>query len=183
MTAQIVKVSVQDEAIREQMAEILTIAFRRRWPESWPDMASARREVEQILSDGFALAAQGGDGRVTGWVGGLPEYDGRVVELHPICVRPELQGRGIGRLLVAAFEAEARARGALTATLGSDDVDGSTTLSFVDLYDDLPARIAGIQDRKRHPFRFYEKLGYKITGVVPDANGPGKPDIFLSKRL
>ncbi|MEN9564723.1 MAG: hypothetical protein RIR73_2967, partial [Chloroflexota bacterium] len=27
------------------------------------------------------------------------------------------------------------------------------------------------------------KMGYVITGVVPDANGLGKPDIMMSKRI
>jgi hypothetical protein len=26
-------------------------------------------------------------------------------------------------------------------------------------------------------------MGYTITGVVPDANGIGKPDILMSKRI
>jgi hypothetical protein len=26
-------------------------------------------------------------------------------------------------------------------------------------------------------------MGYVITGVVPDANGRGKPDIIMSKRV
>ena len=25
------------------------------------------------------------------------------------------------------------------------------------------------------------RLGYVVTGVMPDANGPGKPDIYMSK--
>jgi len=36
---------------------------------------------------------------------------------------------------------------------------------------------------KGHPFEFYQKQGYVITGVVPDANGVGKPDILMSKRV
>ena len=27
------------------------------------------------------------------------------------------------------------------------------------------------------------KLGYVVTGVMPDANGRGRPDIYLSKAL
>jgi hypothetical protein len=36
---------------------------------------------------------------------------------------------------------------------------------------------------RMHPFLFYRKLGYVVTGVMPDANGRGRPDIFMSKRL
>ena len=58
-----------------------------------------------------------------------------------------------------------------------------TTLSNVDLYADVPGYIANIRNLKGHPYEFYQKLGYTITGVVPDANGIGKPDILMSKRL
>ena len=30
---------------------------------------------------------------------------------------------------------------------------------------------------------FYQKLGYEIVGLIPDANGPGKPDIMMARRL
>ena len=59
-----------------------------------------------------------------------------------------------------------------------------TSLSGVDLYNDVPRNIGELRDLGRHhPFLFYRKLGYIVTGVMPDANGPGRPDIYMSKRL
>ena len=93
------------------------------------------------------------------------------------------QGRGIGRALVADLEAQVRARGALTLWLGTDDEDDMTSLSGVDLYDDLPGQLAAIRNLKGHPFDFYRKCGFVVAGVVPDANGRGKPDILMAKRV
>ncbi len=99
-------------------------------------------------------------------------------------VRSGFRRRGIGRVLVAVFESEAHARGALTATLGTDDNTGMTSLAGVDLYSDLTRHLAEIRDLGgAHPFGFYLKIGYAITGVMPDANGLGRPDIYMSKRL
>ena len=67
--------------------------------------------------------------------------------------------------------------------LGTDDEDGMTTLSLVNLYSDIPGRIANVKNLKRHPYEFYQKLGFRIVGVLPDANGPGKPDIYMAKSL
>ena len=58
-----------------------------------------------------------------------------------------------------------------------------TSLSNVNLYENLLERIRDIKNFKGHPYEFYLKLGYKIIGVIPDANGLGKPDIFLGKRV
>ena len=136
-----------------------------------------------VLREGFARAALDRN-TLLGWIGGLPEYAGRVWELHPMVVRRDHRRQGIGRALVEAFEAEVRRRGGLTATLGTDDDAGMTSLADTDLYDDVPRHIAAIKDLGRnHPFLFYRKLGYVVTGVVPDANGRGRPDIYMSKRV
>ena len=34
-----------------------------------------------------------------------------------------------------------------------------------------------------HPYSFYQQQGYSIIGVMPDANGRGKPDIIMGKRV
>jgi aminoglycoside 6'-N-acetyltransferase I len=167
--------------ILEQAAAMLVDEFAE--PSGWPTLELARAEVASVLQEGFACAVL--EGRVLlGWVGGLPEYGGRVWELHPMVVRLSYRRRGIGRELAAAFEAEARNRGGLTATLGTDDDSGMTSLADIDLYENIPRHIEELRDLGRaHPFLFYRKLGYVVTGVMPDANGRGRPDIYMSKRL
>lgn len=99
-------------------------------------------------------------------------------------VHRQYRNRGIGRTLVKLFESEAAKRGALTLTLGTDDNFGMTSLSGVDLYTDLPRYLAELRDLGRgHPFLFYQKLGFVVSGVMPDANGVGRPDIYMSKRV
>jgi aminoglycoside 6'-N-acetyltransferase I len=70
-----------------------------------------------------------------------------------------------------------------TIFLGTDDEDGMTSLSGVELYPDIPAAIAGVMNHNRHPYEFYQKLGFVIVGVLPDANGPGRPDIYMAKKV
>ena len=177
----IVDLAVQPLDVRTQAAAILTEAFPDE--DGWPTIELGLAEIDWVAKDGFVLAAVE-DGQVLGWIGGLPEYRGKVWELHPLVVAKERRLRGIGRALVAAFENEARRRGGFTATLGSDDLDGMTSLSHTDLYRDVPGHISGLRDLgRRHPFLFYRRLGYVVTGVMPDANGRGRPDIYMSKAL
>ena len=177
----IVDLATQPEGMREQAAILLVDHFE--GPLGWPNLESAREEVGRVLHEGFAIAMVE-SGNLLGWVGGLPEYHGRVWELHPMVVHSSFRLQGIGRALVSAFETEACARGALTVTLGTDDNTSMTSLAGVDLYDDLTGRLADIHDLGRgHPFGFYLKVGFVVTGVMPDANGPGRPDIYMSKRV
>src|ERR687885_234811 len=55
--------------------------------------------------------------------------------------------------------------------------------SFVNLYPDVFEHIAKIRNLRGHPYEFYQKCGFVIVGVVPDANGLGKPDIYMAKRI
>jgi aminoglycoside 6'-N-acetyltransferase I len=178
-----------DDAI-EQAAGILISAFHEHAPIAWATMDDALEEVRDMLNPAKiarvavdAVDVDSGRSTIVGLIGGAPQYDGRVWELHPLAVRPDRQKQGIGRLLIQDFEMRVKAHGALTIILGSDDEDNMTTLSGVDLYDNLWERIAHIRNLKRHPYEFYEKCGYTIVGVVPDANGWGKPDIIMGKRI
>ena len=168
----------------DQTAQLLHEVFREHWPEAWPDIASARKEVEESFGRGrLSRVAIEEDGKVLGWIGGIEMYDGRVWELHPLVVRPDAQGQGIGRALVKDLEARVQERGGLTLWLGTDDEDDQTSLAGVDLYPDVFSHLAQIKNLRRHPYEFYQKLGFVIVGVMPDANGFGKPDIFMAKRV
>lgn len=163
---------------------MLLLCFRDNYPEAWPDQEAALQEVQEALQDEhICLGAFGDDEQLLGWIGGQSSYHGRVWELHPLAVHPSWQLRGIGRRLVADFEDQVSQRGGLTILVGTDDENGMTSLSGIDLYPDLWEQIANLRNLRRHPYEFYQKLGYTITGVIPDANGLGKPDILMAKRV
>ncbi len=181
---QIVDLRPDDERAIQQAATLLVEGFKEHWPDAWPDMETALEEVRRALEpDKICRAAIDDDGAVLGWIGGLSGYGGKVWELHPLVVAPEHQGKGIGRALVADLERLVRDRGGLTLQLGSDDVDNMTTLGGVDLYPNVLEHLAGLRNLRRHPYEFYRKLGFAVVGVVPDANGFGKPDILMAKRV
>jgi len=183
MAVLLVDLTAANPAHIVQAAKILTEAFATNWPDSWATPDEALAEVGEMLAEGRVARAALEDGVVVGWIGGIPAYDGHVWELHPLAVRPDRQGRGIGSLLVRDFEAQVKSRGGLTIQLGTDDEDEMTSLSGADLYDQLWEKIREIQNLKGHPYTFYQKLGYTIIGVMPDANGRGKPDIYMGKRV
>jgi len=180
----IISLHPDDRATIRQAAVLLVESFREHWPDAWPDMDGALKEVQESLGVGrVSRAAVDEKGRVLGWIGGISQYDGQVWELHPLVVHPDHRGKGIGRALVADLEERVRERGGLTLWVGTDDEDNMTTLSGVDLYPHVLEHLAKIRNLRGHPYEFYQKLGFVIVGVMPDANGVGKPDIYLAKRV
>lgn len=156
---------------------------------SWETLQAARDEVRESFGPGrLSLVARGETGEVVGWIGGIREY-ARVWELHPLAVAPSWQRGGIGRALVAALETRVAAEGALVLHLGTDDERGPafpagrTSLFGVDLYPDPLKHLRTIRNLRGHPYEFYLRCGFSITGVVPDASGIGEPDILMAKRV
>ena len=167
-----------------QAASLLLACFAENWPEAWPDLDAATQEVIEACQDGhICRAACDTDGQIIGWIAGQSRYRGRVWELHPMAVHPRYQSQGIGRALVSDFEEQVRQRGGQTILLGTDDESGMTSLSGVELYPHVWEHIEKIRNLRRHPYEFYQKVGFHIVGVIPDANGRGKPDILMAKRL
>ena len=184
LEVQIISLSPDDERTIEQVAALLIEGFKAHAPHAWPHMAAALEEVRDFFgADRISRIAVDKGGEIIGWIGGQSHYDGNVWELHPLVVKPNRQGSGIGRQLVCDLEDIVRKRGGLTIWVGTDDEDNMTTLAEVDLYPNVLDHLAQIRNLRRHPYEFYQKLGFVIAGVMPDANGRGKPDIFLAKRV
>ena len=162
---------------RQGAADLLREAF----PHCYSDCAE--EEVQTCLEpDRIALIAVESD-RVIGFIGAIPQYGVTGWELHPLVVLATCQNTGIGSQLIQALESEVVSRGGLTIYLGTDDEFGKTSLSQTDLFEDTFPKIEAIRNLNRHPYEFYQKMGYRIVGVIPDANGMGKPDIWMAKRI
>ncbi len=175
----IVDLSPDKPALLEQAAELLVD----RMPEGWPTMAEAREHVREMLDPARIARGYVRGPRLLGWVGGLEHYPDHIWELHPLVVHREHERRGVGRTLVADLEDRVRDLGIHTMFVGTDDELGQTNLGGVDLYPDVLARLTALVNLRDHPVGFYQRLGYSIIGVMPDANGFGKPDILLARRL
>lgn len=170
--------------VHRQTATLLVREFAADFPTAWPTYDDAWAEVVAFFTpERVARVALDSTDQVIGWIGGLPRYKGRAWELHPLVVRSDRQGRGIGRALVADLEERVRERGAFTLWLGSDDENCRTSLGGIDLYPNVLEHALRIRNLRGHPYEFYQRLGFVIVGVMPDVNGPGKPDIYMAKRV
>jgi len=173
------------EEARDQAARLLVEGFKEMAPNAWPDPSSARVDIDELMEDdeNIMIAAFDSQNRMVGWIGAQPSHGPQGWELHPLVVDPLVQKKGIGRKLVEELEHRVVARGAVMMWLGTDDEAGWTSLAGVDLFPEPLEKLTNLQDREGHPFAFYRRLGYAVVGVLPDANGFGKPDILMAKRL
>lgn len=181
---QIIDFNPDDEQIVSQVAKILYESFKEIWPHICPDLAAARAEVHQCCGDDHVnRIAVADDGTILGWIGAVREYHGNAWCLYPLAVHSAYREQGIGRALVKDLERLVCEQGGITIFFGTDDTAQMTTLGNVDLYPNVPGHLASVKNLRRHPYEFYQKLGYVIVGVIPDANGLGKPDIWMAKRV
>ena len=169
--------TVHDPELIDECAAILAETF------SWSYEDTGPAKMLGMLEEGKIALIAVEDGHVVGVVGAMPQYGVTGWELHPLAVRQDKRGMGIGSALVATLEHEVAKRDGVTLYLGSDDERGTTSLYNADLYDDTFEKIKAIRNIGGHPYEFYQKCGFSIVGVIPDANGLGKPDIWLAKRI
>ena len=182
--SEILDVTKDDGHAIEQIATLLMEGFNDAGITPWPTMDEAINEVRESLQPGrISRMAISKDHDVFGWIGGIEQYNGNVWELHPLIVHQDCRRRGLGRRLVADFEQQVAKRGGHTMWLGTDDENCGTTVGGIDLYPGVLDKLRAIENRGVHPFKFYVRVGFHIVGIIPDANGFGKPDILMAKRV
>ena len=121
--------------------------------------------------------------KLIGWIGLRPMYD-KTWELHQMVVKKEFQGKGYGKILINELEKIAQKRDIIGIMAGSDDETNSTSLSDKEITgENIFEEIKNIKNYKNHLYEFYIKCGYIIIGIIPNANGSKKPDIWLWKDI
>jgi GNAT superfamily N-acetyltransferase len=111
MTTRFIDLCDASAALRLRAAEILTESFTAIGIPAWPDLPSARAELEQCCEDSQVLLGILIDGELAGWGGLQSMYDDVTWELHPLVVSMNMQGRGAGSRLLAELEDRARSAG------------------------------------------------------------------------
>src|SRR4051812_10511680 len=98
-----------DTSLIQQAAQLLVDSFAEHAPDAWPTLDSGLETVhEAVAEDHICRVMLDENSNVLGWIGGLPEYDGLVWELHPLVVRSDVRKLGIGRALVVDLEAQVK---------------------------------------------------------------------------
>ena len=170
-----------DKQVLEMLASITYEAFQENSPDWLPTLDSAREKVLEALKPGRHARVMLEGSRPVGWIATIT---GRHVwEIHPIAIAVGSQYKGYGQQLVAHIEELARSNGALTLFAGTGDEVGTTNLFGYDIYRDPAVAISHIEGTGRNPFEFWLRAGFKVVGLMPDAEGPGKPGIHLAKRI
>lgn len=172
-----------EPSLHDEAATLLMDSFLARGIAAWPNLDSARQEVEECIAAPNLCLGLLVEGKLAGWVGLRPMYD-KTWELHPLVVAPAFQGYGVGRTLIKALELRAKAKGLIGIVLGTDDELFESSLSQSDLNGgNVLSELSRMTNRNRHPFEFYQKCGYSVVGAIPNANGKNKPDILMWKDL
>ena len=154
---------------------MLLEGFRDRWPDAWPDLATWPPRWRSRWAK-TASASWLSSRCPAGWIGAIQTYD------TPGSCTPSWSRGFRGRDRRALVE-----RSRIGSPIGRrDDLSRDRRSGRfdhglgIDLYPD-PLRTC--QDRGRPSVQFYRKLGYALVGIIPDANGPGQPDILMAKRI
>ena len=158
--------------------------------EMWPDLDEkmAWETVEfSISNENICIGLKVGN-ELVGWVCLRPEYEKikneETWELHPFAISPKFKRKGYGKILMEEVEKIAQEKNIIGIILSSGDEANKTSLSDEEITgENIIEKIQNIKNYKNHPYEFYQKCGYSIIGIIPNAYGLKKSDIWLWKDI
>ncbi len=166
-------------ALAKQCMKLLNETFEAHYPKS-----RAKEEIIRFLKDDNILYVAKEAEEVIGFLGvSKARRYFSAYQIDLMIIKESRRFQGIGTALLDIVELRLKDKGILTLFLGSDDQGYKTSLTGKDLYKENIFELIKTIDSKTHPYKFYQKLGYSIVGVIPDVYGPGNPDVIMSKRL
>jgi len=174
----------ESEETIKQAIELMYITFSEINGNLWlKNEKDAFIEVKECIKGANICIGIKLENRLIGWAGLRQMYE-KTWELHPIVVKKEFQGKKYGQKLLNELERIAYKNGIIGIVAGSDDETNSTSLSDKKINgENIFDEIKSIKNYKNHPFEFYKKCSYSIIGIIPNANGQNKPDIWLWKDI
>ncbi|MFK7893660.1 MAG: GNAT family N-acetyltransferase [Granulosicoccus sp.] len=182
---QIQEIPVDDLLQLKAIAKLSTVAARQHSPDWLATVSDAMTELERcIIPENLSRMALH-ERNPVGWISAFP-VNNAVWEIHPLLVDPSTHGEGVGSLLVKEVEKTLTVRGVRTIQLSTSDATHATTLSGKDLYIDPLGELQKLDvtdSTLGHAYQFWIRSGYKVVGVLPDAEGMGIPSICFAKRL
>jgi len=152
------------------------------YPEVY-DKSESKETILHLLRGKNRLFVAEESSRVIAFVGVLHHVFPKAYQIEPLIVEHQFRRQGIGGKLLELTEFKLKQEGIHTLFITAQDTESSTNLSGQDFYADNPLALLANIEYSNHPMRFYEKRGYHITGIIPDANGFGRPEYILSKRI
>lgn len=170
-----------DVGLLDALAQLSVDAAAVHAPQWLPTLADAHEELRDASAQGHTTRVLYEDGTPRGWGSVFPVY-GSVWEFHPLLVDVAYHRRGFGSRLVHDLEGHAAVAGAGVLFVSTSDETGATSLSGTDLYADPIGALARFEVSESPAAAFWVRMGFSLVGLLPDAEGRGKPSIHLAKR-
>lgn len=171
-----------EPAIRN-IAVLLQASFRAL---PWQDEEETVRAVSEWFGQRRAHVTAYDDGSLVGYATAAPMDGFDIWRMDWMAVAPEYRGRGLGVAVLRRLEQHAHSEGARTflTSVGDDGAMASTSLWGKNLFEpDVLHHLGQLQELRPYALGFYRHAGYSVVGVLPDANGPGMPEILLARSL
>lgn len=177
------RMKLKELTIFNKYAKACAEILRQTYPEDY-DAPQSKETILHLLKGKNRLFIAEESERVIAFVGVLRHVFPYAYQIEPLIVKEPFRGQGVGGRLLELIEFKLKDEGVRTLFITGPDTTGETSLYNKDLFDGegIVHHLSTV-DYGHEALSFYTKRGYQVSGVIPEANGAGKPEIMLAKRI